>query len=120
MDCIFCKITNKEIPADIVFENEDLMVFKDANPSAPIHYLIVPKEHIQSIAHLEDNHKEVLSKLIYIAKQEAKKINLKGYKLIFNVGKEGGQIIDHLHLHLLGGWNNNKEKTEQENVHMKV
>jgi histidine triad (HIT) family protein len=105
MECIFCKITKKEIPADIIFENKDLMVFKDIKPSAPIHFLIVPKEHIQSIARLEGNHKEILSELIYTAKEQAEKAGLKGYKLVFNVGKEGGQIIDHLHLHLLGGWN---------------
>ncbi len=104
MDCIFCKIAKKEIPADIVFENKDLVVFKDIKPSAPVHFLAVPKEHIQSIAHLEGNHKDVLAGMIYAAKDTAKKAGLKGYKLVFNVGREGGQMIDHLHLHLLGGW----------------
>lgn len=104
MDCIFCKITKKEIPADILFENKDLIIIKDVNPSAPIHYLVIPKEHIQSIAHLEGNHKDVLASLIYAAKDAAKKSGLRGYKLVFNVGREGGQVIDHLHLHLLGGW----------------
>ena len=61
MDCIFCKITNKEVPAEIIYENDRLMAFKDIRPSAPTHYLVVPKEHIQSIAHLEGNHKEVIS-----------------------------------------------------------
>lgn len=107
MDCIFCKIAKKEIPSDLVFENKDLIVFKDINPSAPVHYLVVPKEHIQSIAHLEGNHKDILASLIYTAKDEAKKLGLKGYKLVFNVGREGGQVVDHLHLHLLGGWKNN-------------
>lgn len=104
MKCIFCSIIKKQIPADIVFENKDLIVFKNIKPSAPIHYLIVPKEHIQSITRIEGNHKEILSELIYTAKEQAKKAGLKGYKLVFNVGKEGGQVIDHLHLHLLGGW----------------
>lgn len=103
-DCIFCKIGKKEVPSEIIFENKDLMVFKDIKPSAPVHYLVIPKEHIQSIAHLEGNHRDVLSALIYTAKDEAKKAGLKGYKLIFNVGREGGQLVDHLHLHLLGGW----------------
>lgn len=107
MDCIFCKIIKKEIPTDLVNETDNLVVFKDIKPAAPIHYLVVPKEHIQSIAHLEGNHKEVLAGLIYSAKDEAKKLGLKGYKLVFNVGREGGQVIDHLHLHLLGGWKNN-------------
>lgn len=109
MKCIFCSIAKKEVVSDIIFENKDLMVVKDIKPSAPIHYLVVPKEHIQSIAHLEGNHKEVLASLIYSAKEEAKKLGLKGYKLVFNVGREGGQMVDHLHLHLLGGWKNNED-----------
>ncbi|MDD5430816.1 MAG: HIT domain-containing protein [Candidatus Pacebacteria bacterium] len=108
-NCIFCKIINKEIPTEFVLNNNDLVAFKDIRPSAPVHYLIVPKEHIQSIAHLEGNHKDVLAALIYAAKDLAEKINLKGYKLAFNVGREGGQVIDHLHLHLMGGWKNDAE-----------
>ncbi len=104
MKCIFCNIIKKEIPSDILYEDGAVIVFKDAHPSAPVHYLVVPKEHIQSIAHLEGNHKEVLSSMIYMAKNMAEKLHLKGYKLVFNVGREGGQVIDHLHLHLLGGW----------------
>ena len=103
-NCIFCKIGRKEIPSDVVFEDNEVIAFKDIKPSAPVHILVVPKEHIQSIAHLEGNHKEVLAKLMYTAKDVAEKIGLKGYKLVFNVGREGGQIVDHLHLHLLGGW----------------
>ena len=105
MDCIFCKIVKKEIPADIVFESKDLMIIKNIKPSAPIHYLVIPKKHIQSIAHLRGNHRDILAALIYSAKDEAKKLGLKGYKLVFNVGREGGQLVDHLHLHLLGGQN---------------
>lgn len=104
MDCIFCKISHKQVPADIIFEDGRVLAFKDIRPSAPVHYLIVPKEHIQSIAHLEENHNEIIAKVIYTAKAVAEKMGLKGYKLVFNVGREGGQIIDHLHLHLLGGW----------------
>ncbi len=109
MDCIFCKITKKEIPADIVFEDDTLMVFKDIHPSAPVHDLVVPKEHIQSIASLEGNHRDILAHMIYTAKEVAAKAGLKGYKLVFNVGRDGGQVIDHLHLHLLGGWHPVKE-----------
>ena len=109
VDCIFCRITKKEIAADIVYENENLMAFKDINPSAPVHILVVPKEHIQSIAHLEGNHMDIIAELIYAAKTVAEQSGLKGYKLVFNVGKEGGQVIDHLHLHILGGWNNKKD-----------
>src|SRR3989344_2969862 len=104
MDCIFCKVGKKEIPAEVIVETAEVMVFKDIHPSAPVHYLVIPKEHIQSIAHLQSNHNEIIAKVIYAAKAVAEKIGLKGYKLVFNVGREGGQIIDHLHLHLLGGW----------------
>jgi histidine triad (HIT) family protein len=114
MDCIFCKIVKKEIPADIVFENKNLIIIKDIKPSAPLHYLVIPKEHIQSIAHLEGNHRDILVNLIYAAKDAAKKAGLKGYKLVFNVGREGGQIVDHLHLHLLGGW---KDQSNLEELH---
>lgn len=103
MDCLFCKIINKEISAEIIYENNEVIIFKDLHPSAPIHNLVVPKEHIQSIMHLEGKHQKIISELIFTAKKVAEEANLKGYKLIFNVGKEGGQVIDHLHLHLLGG-----------------
>ncbi|MEK7641112.1 MAG: histidine triad nucleotide-binding protein [Patescibacteria group bacterium] len=104
MDCVFCKITKKEIPSEVIYEDDQLLAFKDIHPSAPIHYLVVPKEHIQSIAHLEENHSQIISKVIYAAKAVAAQLGMKGYKLVFNVGREGGQVIDHLHLHLLGGW----------------
>ncbi|OGY61656.1 MAG: histidine triad nucleotide-binding protein [Candidatus Colwellbacteria bacterium RIFCSPLOWO2_12_FULL_44_13] len=102
--CIFCKIGKKEIPSEAVFEDNEIIAFRDVKPSAPVHILVIPKEHIQSIAHLEGNHKDVIVKLIYTAKDVAAKSGLTGYKLVFNVGREGGQVIDHLHLHLLGGW----------------
>jgi len=104
MDCIFCKISKKEIPTEFLYEGERVVAFKDIQPSAPVHYLVMPREHVQSIAHLQSNHKEIISELIFTAKDLAEKADLKGYKLIFNVGREGGQVIDHLHLHLLGGW----------------
>jgi histidine triad (HIT) family protein len=104
-NCIFCKIANKTAASKIVYEDTEVMAFDDNHPSAPVHILIIPKEHIQSIDHLEGNHSGVISKIIYTAKKIAKEKGLKGYKLIFNVGREGGQIVDHLHLHLMGGWN---------------
>ena len=109
LDCIFCKIVKKEIPADWVVDNHGVIAFKDIQPSAPVHYLVIPKEHIQSIAHLAGNHREILASLIYAARDLAKQLGLQGYKLVFNVGREGGQVIDHLHLHLLGGWTNNQK-----------
>ena len=104
MKCIFCSIAKKEIKTEFLYEGDDVIAFKDIKPLAPVHYLIVSKEHIHSINHLQGNHKEVVSKLIFTAKELAERAGLKGYKLVFNVGREGGQMIDHLHLHLLGGW----------------
>ena len=104
MDCIFCKISRREVPATVVFEDADVMAFDDLHPKAPVHILVIPKVHIQSIAHLEADHSDVIVKLIYSAKHIAAKKGLTGYKLVFNVGRAGGQVIDHLHLHLLGGW----------------
>lgn len=103
-DCIFCKIARGEVPSEIVYEDKDIKAFKDLHPKAPVHFLVIPKEHIQSIAHLEVNHNVVIAKLIYTAKRVAEDMGLHGYKLVFNVGREGGQMVDHLHLHLLGGW----------------
>lgn len=105
MDCLFCKISKGQISSEVVFEDNATKVFKDIHPKAPVHLLVIPKVHIQSIAHLETNHNVIITKLIYTAKDVAKSLGLPGYKLVFNVGKEGGQAIDHLHLHLLGGWN---------------
>ena len=101
MDCIFCKIIRHEIPSTIVMENDTLIAFNDIKPAAPVHILIVPKQHIESIAHLEPNHRAILADTIFTAKEIAREKGLKGYKLVFNVGREGGQLVDHLHLHLL-------------------
>lgn len=103
--CIFCQIINKEAPADIVYEDNSVIVFKDINPSAPIHLLIVPKKHIISINNLKEQDKELVGYMFLVAKKIAKEQGVSeiGYRLIINVGKGGGQIIDHLHLHLLGG-----------------
>lgn len=103
MDCIFCKIIKKEAPAEIVFENDQVVAFKDINPKAPIHILIVPKRHIVSVNHIEEEDRTLLGELFLAAKKIAKEKKLEGYKLLINVGRKGGQIIDHLHLHLLSG-----------------
>lgn len=103
MKCIFCKIINKEIPSDIIYEDDKFIAFKDTNPKAPIHFLVVPKKHIPSIDHVEIEDKELMGELILVVQKIAREKNLKGYKLAINVGREGGQIIDHLHMHLLSG-----------------
>lgn len=105
-DCIFCKIVNGEIPTEYLYEDDALVVFRDINPHAPVHILIVPRRHIRSINDLTENDREIISHMIMVGKDIAKKesINSSGYKLLFNVERGGGQVIFHLHLHLIGGW----------------
>jgi len=104
--CIFCQIAQHQAPAEIVYENERVIVFKDIRPSAPVHLLIVPKKHIDSVNHLTKEDKDLIAEMILIGQKVAKEQGVaeKGYKLIFNVGRGGGQLIDHLHLHLMAGW----------------
>jgi len=106
MDCIFCKIINKEMPADLVYEDEKFLVIKDIKPLAPIHLLLITKKHIPSVDHLTVDDKELIGELVLLAQKIAREqsVSQTGYKIGFNVGKGGGQIINHLHLHLLGGW----------------
>ncbi len=104
-DCVFCNIANKTLNQDILFENERLMVLRDILPKAPVHLLIVPKDHIPSINHIADGYQPLVGEMIYVAKDMATKqgIGESGYRLVINVGQDGGQVIPHLHLHLLGG-----------------
>jgi len=106
LDCIFCKIIKGEAPANFVYRDEDMVVFHNIKPSAPIHVLMVPIEHIESVNSLEEKHGDVVSKMIIKAKEVAKLLGIRdsGYKLVVNVGRGGGQVIFHLHIHLLGGW----------------
>jgi len=112
-DCIFCKIANKKQPTDFLYEDDQLVVFKDINPSAPVHLLIVPKKHIDSINHLTEEDRELISQIIVVAKEMAQEQGIaeSGYKLIFNVERGGGQLVDHVHLHLMGGWRKEVKKT---------
>jgi len=103
MNCIFCKIAKGEIPSVKVFENDNFVAFNDINPKAKIHILVVPKKHIESVKHLQDIDKDLVAELIFVAQKIAKEKELQGYKLVINVGREGGQTVDHLHLHLLSG-----------------
>lgn len=98
------------MPSEIVYENGKAISFKDIHPKAPIHLLILSKKHISSVNHLKEEDKELVGNLFLVAKRMAKEQNLKGYKLVVNVGKEGGQVIEHLHLHLLGGWRSSEER----------
>lgn len=102
--CLFCDIIANKIPSTKIYEDENILAFNDINPTAPVHILLVPKKHIASIAELEEADTSLIGKLIYAAKKIAAEKDLSGYKLQFNVGQAGGQIIFHVHLHLLGGW----------------
>lgn len=101
--CIFCKIINKEIPSNIIHEDDEVIVFKDIAPKAKTHLLVVPKKHIDTIKDLkEDEQDEMLvGKMFLVARNIAKERGLDGYKLLFNVGEAGGQVVFHIHLHLM-------------------
>ena len=105
VDCIFCKIANGKIPSDKVYENENVYAFRDLNPVAPTHVLIIPKEHVKSLNEMEDTHQGLLGELMLVAKKIAKSEGLseEGYRIVNNIGKAGGQTVDHFHLHLVGG-----------------
>jgi histidine triad (HIT) family protein len=101
--CLFCRIVNKEIPSDIVYEDDDTMAFKDISPQSPTHLLIIPKNHIKSTEEIDENNKVIAGKLISTASKIAKDLNLDGYRLVFNCNEIAGQTVFHLHCHLLGG-----------------
>ena len=103
MDCIFCKIIDKNMPSDIVYEDDRVMGFKDINPKAPFFILVLPKKHIESVNHLEKKDIDLMGYLFLTAKKIAEQKHLEGYKLVINVGRKGGQLIDHMHLHFLAG-----------------
>ena len=104
-DCIFCKIIAGEIPADVVLENDDVLVFRDLNPVAPTHLLAIPKKHIATINDIGEDDAESSGKLFLAAKQAAKLegIDESGYRVVMNCGKDAGQVVFHNHLHILGG-----------------
>lgn len=104
-DCLFCKIVDKQIPAKLVLETDDVVAFEDINPQAPCHVLVIPKEHIATNNDVEESHAEIMGKLFYAAKQVAaqKGCNEPGYRMVMNVGEAAGQTVFHVHLHVLGG-----------------
>ena len=104
-DCIFCQIAQGQTETQMLYQSDTLVVFKDINPHAPVHLLLVPKKHIRSVNDLTDADQKILAELILVAKEMAKEqgVARSGYKLLYNVEKGGGQLIFHLHLHLLGG-----------------
>jgi len=104
-DCIFCKIISGEIPGDVVYENEDVLAFRDLNPQAPTHILVIPRRHIATINDLQDADAELLGKMYLAAKEIAKNegIDEAGYRTIMNCNAGAGQTVFHIHLHVLGG-----------------
>ncbi len=107
-NCLFCKIIAKKIPAKIVYEDADILAFHDIKPAAPVHFLIVPKVHIESLNHLHTEHFSVLTRILMLAPQLAAEQGCRegrtgGFKLLINNGVEGGQEIFHLHFHIMGG-----------------
>jgi len=105
MDCIFCQIVAGKIPSDIVYQDEEVIAFRDINPVAPTHLLIIPKKHIPSLAHLPDVEIPLIGHMVKVANQLARKGDVaeSGYRLVINSGEQGGQLVPHLHMHLLGG-----------------
>ena len=104
-DCLFCKIVAREIPADVVHESDAILAFRDIQPKAPTHILLIPKEHLASIADVGEDHGDVLGELMRAAAHLAKAegIEASGWRLVTNVGPDAGQSVVHLHFHLLGG-----------------
>lgn len=104
-DCLFCKIANGEIPSEKVYEDDELLAFKDINPAAPIHILVIPKKHITSLAHMEEGDEVIIGKIYATINKIAKDNGFKdnGYRVIVNCGKDGGQEVMHLHFHVLAG-----------------
>lgn len=105
-DCVFCQIIKGEAPADIVYQDDDIIAFKDISPKAPVHILICPTKHIKSLRDLKKKDKNLMGKMMVKVDEVAKKLNVSesGYKVVINNGKGAGQIVFHLHLHLVSGW----------------
>lgn len=103
-DCLFCKIVKGEIPSEKVYEDEEILAFKDIHPKAPVHLLIIPKKHIDSMKKIEKEDEALIGKIFMVIKELAEQAGLKdGYRIVNNCEKDGGQEVMHLHFHLLGG-----------------
>ena len=106
MDCIFCKIANKQIPASLIYEDDKIVIFKDLNPIAPIHYLAIPKEHIKSANEISSENSKLIAYIFEVIAKKSIDFGLeKGYRIINNCGDFGGQTVHHIHFHILGGKN---------------
>ncbi|MDO8894303.1 histidine triad nucleotide-binding protein [Nitrosomonas sp.] len=103
-NCIFCKIARREIPSNKIYEDEEILAFNDINPAAPVHFLLIPKLHIESLADVQDSHQNLLGKMLLLAQKLAKEQGCEeGFRTIINTGRVGGQEVFHLHFHIIGG-----------------
>lgn len=104
-DCIFCKIINKEIPSQVVFEDEQVLAFKDINPVAPVHLLVISKKHMESLNDLKAEDEALAGHILVVAQQLAEEFGIAGtgYRVVNNCGEDGGQVVKHLHFHVIGG-----------------
>ena len=104
-DCLFCKIVHGDIPAARLYEDDDVLAFKDINPQAPVHFLVIPKIHIATLNDLEPEHEGIMGRLLLTAKRVAAEQGVaeSGYRTVVNCGKDGLQTVHHIHLHVLGG-----------------
>ena len=105
LNCLFCKIANGEIPSEKVYSDDRVFAFRDINPEAPVHILLVPKEHISSLAHISAGKEDLVAHMLYCVRKIAadEGLNGGGYRVVTNVGSNGGQTVNHLHFHILGG-----------------
>jgi histidine triad (HIT) family protein len=104
VDCVFCKIINKEIPSEFLYEDQFCIAFKDINPKTETHLLIVPKKHIPTIIDMEEGDEKIMGHLVVCAKKIGEQLNLPGYMLQINVGKDGGQEVFHVHMHMMSNF----------------
>ena len=104
-DCLFCKIVNGEIPAKLIYEDAEIIAFHDIRPISPVHFLIVPKQHIESLASCNTEHQQLLGKMLLLAPKLAAEQGLKGFRTMINTGREGGQEVFHILIHVFGGGN---------------
>ena len=104
-DCIFCKIIKKQIPCEIIYEDDEVMGFKDISPQAPIHIVIIPKEHFDNLNSLSEEQTKIIGHIFIVAKKIARSLGIdeSGYRVVTNCGEQGGQTVEHIHFHLLGG-----------------
>ncbi|WP_010292603.1 histidine triad nucleotide-binding protein [Clostridium senegalense] len=106
-DCIFCKIAKGEIPSQKVYEDDKVLVFNDINPEAPVHVLVIPKEHIVSANEITEENSDIISHIFVVINKIAKELKIAedGFRIVNNIGKNGGQTVEHMHFHVLGGRN---------------